>query len=816
MKSKIYLLLFIFCIALAHKGNSQNILKQGFNSTSLPAGWGRVVTFDPYLDGINWQFLNSAGGASPHSGSNMAVMISALEPIAYDKAYLCTYSLDFSKDTTGNIKASFWMFRDTGIRDSSRIDMYVSTSPYPWMGSTAYMGTLWVADSPVVSSRGWYQYTFSIPDSFKGKSNYVIWWATSDTTNSELIDDVSIDQYSADTLKVLYPEQDTLVCMGGSLAVTYGANHLFNIGNVFKVELSDSGGSFASPTIIGTDTTNTLDVVNCTLPSVMSTTKSYRLRIVSTSPAETSPDDGYDIHVTTALNSAFTATSNSPICWGDTAKLIGSTTDYDITYTWRGPYSFLSNEQNPEIPDYKHFGTGTYSLTISRNGCPSVSKNVLLEDDSAHPALPTDSSNTPVCAGSTLKLYAGNTLSGGVYNWSGPDTFSSTAKNPTIANIKVSDSGKYYVYVQLHGCRSATDSIDIKVNVTPAMPSDSSNSPVCSGSELKLFSKDDTSGVTYSWSGPDSFASSVQNPTIATTTLKSSGFYYVAVEKNGCLSHLDSINVKINPVPVAPSDSSNGPVCLGSKLELFSKDDTSGVTYSWSGPDSFASSVQNPTIAATIAKDSGFYFVVAKKNGCLSSTDSIHIAIDSVIIPTVKISVSPDTLVSAGATVTFTATVTGGGTSPVYKWLKNNVVIPGATTNTYVTNKLANKDVITAIVQSNAMCAMPDTAMSNAIRIGIIPTDVYSLDNGSNIALYPNPNNGSFIIKGAIQNSTNDKTSIEIVNIVGQTIYNDIALSQNGIINKRIDLSSNIPNGLYVLRLKTGENHIIMRFTLQR
>ncbi len=173
--------------------------------------------------------------------------------------------------------------------------------------------------------------------------------------------------------------------MGGTLNVIVGANHPFNTDNVFKVELSDSSGSFSSPTVIGKDSTDVLSTISCTLPSVMSTTKGYRIRIVSTSPAETSPDDGYDIYVRGQLNSTFTATSNGPICWGDTVKLTGSTTDYDITYTWTGPYKFLSNEQNPEIPNYKHLGTGTYLLTISRNGCPSVAKNVYLEDDSIHP-----------------------------------------------------------------------------------------------------------------------------------------------------------------------------------------------------------------------------------------------------------------------------------------------------------------------------------------------------------------------------------------------------------------------------------------------
>ncbi len=507
--------------------------------------------------------------------------------------------------------------------------------------------------------------------------------------------------------------------------------------------------------------------------------------------------------------------SNGPVCVGNALYLYGKDSTAGVQYVWTGPGSFNDTEQNPVISAVALRDTGKFYVLATLNGCNSAKDSIQVVIKHL-PASPSDSSNSPVCLGSKLELFSNDDTLGVTYSWTGPDSFASSVQNPTIATADLKDSGFYYVVVEKNGCLSYVDSINVKVKPLPANPSDSSNSPVCLGSKLELFSKDDTLGVTYSWTGPDSFTSLVQNPTIATVDLKDSGFYYVVVEKNGCLSYPDSVNVEINPLPPIPSDSSNSPVCLGSKLELFSKDDTSGVTYSWTGPDGFTASVQNPNIAATIAKDSGFYYVVATKNGCLSKVDSIHVSIDSVIIPTVKISVSPDTLVSAGATVTFTATATGGGTSPTYKWLKNNVVIPGATTNTYVTSTLADKDVITAVVQSDAMCAMPDTAMSNTIRIRIIPTDVYSLDNGSDISLYPNPNNGSFIIKGSIRNTASDKVSVEILNMIGQVIYSNIVSLQNGTIDSRINLNNDIANGLYLLRLKAGAQQDIMRFTLQR
>jgi len=329
------------------------------------------------------------------------------------------------------------------------------------------------------------------------------------------------------------------------------------------------------------------------------------------------------ISINSTHPTSLTDSSNSPVCAGSTLRLYSNSATAGSSFIWSGPDTFSSTAQNPTISNIGVKDTGKYYVYAVFNSCKSPVDSIDIQIK-PQPSVPSDSSDGPICVGSPLKLYSSDSTTGVQFIWSGPGSFRDTEQNPVITTSTFRDTGKFYVFATLSTCNSAKDSIQVVIKHLPATPSDSSNGPVCLGSELKLFSKDDTSGVTYSWTGPDSFASSVQNPTIATTTLKSSGFYYVVTEKNGCLSDVDSINVKVKPLPANPSDSSNSPVCLGSKLELFSKDDTSGVTYSWTGPDGFTASVQNPNIAATIAKDSGFYYVVATKNGCLSKVDSIH------------------------------------------------------------------------------------------------------------------------------------------------------------------------------------------------
>ena len=72
-----------------------------------------------------------------------------------------------------------------------------------------------------------------------------------------------------------------------------------------------------------------------------------------------------------------TPTSNGPICAGAALNLSASATgDATINYSWAGPNSFSSTQQNPSIAAATIAATGTYTVTAS-NGCaPDASGTV--------------------------------------------------------------------------------------------------------------------------------------------------------------------------------------------------------------------------------------------------------------------------------------------------------------------------------------------------------------------------------------------------------------------------------------------------------
>ena len=217
------------------------------------------------------------------------------------------------------------------------------------------------------------------------------------------------------------------------------------------------------------------------------------------------------------------------------------------TYSWTGPNGFTSSVQNPTIANATAVMAGTYNVTITTNGCTSAAGSTAPVVVNAIPSTPTPTSNSPVCAGSTINLST-SAVGGATYSWTGPNGFTSSVQSPTIANATAVMAGTYNVTITTNGCTSAAGSTaPVVVNAIPSTPTPTSNSPVCAGSTINL-STSAVGGATYSWTGPNGFTSSLQNPTIANATAAMAGIYNVTITTSSCTSAAGSTSIIVNPV----------------------------------------------------------------------------------------------------------------------------------------------------------------------------------------------------------------------------------------------------------------------------
>jgi len=389
------------------------------------------------------------------------------------------------------------------------------------------------------------------------------------------------------------------------------------------------------------------------------------------------------------------AGSNSPVCAGNTINL---TSSGGTGYSWSGPNAFTIIEQNPSISNANTAKAGTYTVTVTAaTGCTATkTTNVIVN------ALPitTAGSNSPVCEGNTINL----TSSGGTgYSWSGPNGFTSNNKqNPPINNATTAAAGAYKVTVTAATGCTATNTTSVIVNASPIAIA-GNNSPVCEGNTINLTS---SGGTGYSWSGPNAFTSILQNPSISPADTSMSGAYKVTVTAaTGCTA-TNTTSVIVNALPITTM-SSNSPVCVGNTINLTS---SGGTDYSWSGPNGFINSAQNPSILnANTAMAGAYTVIVTAATGC-TNTNTTSIIVNA--LPTASITITDnseiannDGIICNGATATLTAS---GGTSYIWSSGETTAVIVKGTAGTYtvtVTNANGCTDTATATVVVNALPA---------------------------------------------------------------------------------------------------------------
>jgi hypothetical protein len=104
---------------------------------------------------------------------------------------------------------------------------------------------------------------------------------------------------AAPTIAITNISNNSNLSPGGSSSISFTTTGTFTTGNIFTAQLSNSTGSFSNPTSIGTLNSSTAGTIEATLPANTPDGTSYRIRIVASAPAITSPDNGTNLTIAT-------------------------------------------------------------------------------------------------------------------------------------------------------------------------------------------------------------------------------------------------------------------------------------------------------------------------------------------------------------------------------------------------------------------------------------------------------------------------------------------------------------------------------------
>lgn len=264
------------------------------------------------------------------------------------------------------------------------------------------------------------------------------------------------------------------------------------------------------------------------------------------------------------------------------------------------------------------------------------------------------------------------------------------------------------------GCTASTSSV-VLINPQPTVTANN-NGPICLGGNVAFTG---TGGGTYAWTGPNAFASAVQNPTIVGVSAAASGTYILTVTLAGCTNTASTILSISTPTASAAN---TGPYCAGSTIQL---NGSAGTSYTWTGPGAYNSNLQNPTITASTPAMSGTYSFVVNLGGCFSS-GTTAVTVNALPTPTAG-SNSP---ICEGVTLNLT-----GSAASTYTWTgpnsfnnnSQNPSIPSASTaasGTYTLqvidgNNCTNSVTTVVVVNANPIIVVtnPTVCLNQTINL---------------------------------------------------------------------------------------------------
>jgi gliding motility-associated-like protein len=380
------------------------------------------------------------------------------------------------------------------------------------------------------------------------------------------------------------------------------------------------------------------------------------------------------------------------------------------TFLWQGAGINVSNET---LPNPMVTQAGMYILTTTNpiNGC--------MKKDTAIVAL---NGNLPVsnagldqiitCNVSSVTLNGSGSASGAgiTYQWIAPN--GSNLGTALTQTATAAGTYKLVVANSITGC-SSTATVDVLNQITPPIANAGADASInCSNPTVTLGGSSSTgAGIQYSWT-----LGGISQGTNATLTTSVTGNYTLTVSNitTGC-SATDAVSVmgaSTMPIADAGIDLQIGCGAATVMLDASASSAAANITYTWTGPGTFTSNLQNPTVGAA-----GTYSLVVTntQSGC-SATDQVAVTA-STGFPVADAGANQAIDCNA-ASVTLDGSNSATGANIAYQWIAAN----GTNLGTAITQNATAIGVYQFIVTNitSGCSASSNVTVTNTISLPLV------------------------------------------------------------------------------------------------
>ena len=418
--------------------------------------------------------------------------------------------------------------------------------------------------------------------------------------------------------------------------------------------------------------------------------------------------------------------------------------------------------------------TGTATISYTIGSCSATALMTINPNPKAIQGV------TAECPGITTIL--SDATAGGTWTGGGDATISGAGTTATlVAGAGAAGGSATVTYTLPTGC-SVTGSNTIYASPQPIM----GNFNLCVGL-VNILS--DASPVN-TWSSSNTAIATAAGGDI---TGVSAGVATISFKTGAAGNCIVTQAITVNAMPVVTAI--NGPATIshgGSGVSI--SDATSGGIWTSSNTVITLSGSTGTTITASAAATSGSSVVsyAVTLLGCTTTVTKTFSA------TTAAHPGSGNATVYAGSAVSLADEVAGGN------WSSSD-------------NSIATVDengLVTGIAPGVASITHTVTGGDGATATGVTSVVVAAIP--ASVSLVPNPNKGTFVVKGTTGSMATEEVTLEVTDVLGQVIYKTKVTAQDGKLNETITLSGTLANGMYILNVQSGTEHKTVHFVIEQ